>query len=45
MRKGKGRRIEVKEKEIPFLEIKVFDQNFNPIGNYSIQNFANKYLK
>jgi hypothetical protein len=42
---GKKKRIEIKEKEIPFLEVRVLDQKFNPIGDYSIQNFVNKYLR
>jgi hypothetical protein len=44
-RNSSRKRIEIKEREIPNLEIRVLDQSWNPIGDYSIQNFVNKYMR
>lgn len=45
MRRKNNRRIEIKERDIPFVEIRVLDQSFTPIGDYSIKNFVNKYIR
>lgn len=40
---GKRKRIEIRESEIPNLEIKVLSNNFQPVGVYTLPNFWKKY--
>ncbi len=42
MRK-RGKRIEIRESEIPYLEVKVLTNDFKPVGTYSLNNFFKKY--
>lgn len=40
---GKRKRIEIREADIPNIEIKVFSNAFQPLGTYSLPNFFKKY--
>lgn len=35
--------IEIKERDIPQLEIKILTGDYKPLGVYSLQNFIKKY--
>ena len=37
------KRIEVKERDIPNLEIRVLNRDYKPVGDYSLKNFMEKY--
>jgi hypothetical protein len=39
----KRKQIKIRESEIPFVEIQVLTNNFQPIGTYSLPNFSQKY--
>jgi len=36
-------RIEIKESEIPDIEIKILGPDYTPLGKYSLNAFAKKY--
>ncbi|MDI9395807.1 MAG: hypothetical protein QM426_10535 [Euryarchaeota archaeon] len=35
--------IEIRERDIPNIEIKVLSGNYKPIGKYNLKNFLKKY--
>jgi len=40
---GRKKRIEIRESDIPYVEVTVLTNNFKPVGTYSLQNFFKKY--
>jgi len=40
---SKRKRIEIKESEIPYIEVRVLTNDFKPVGDYSLSNFSKKY--
>jgi hypothetical protein len=40
---GRKKRIEIRENEIPFIEVRVLTNDFKPVGDYSLSNFFKKY--
>lgn len=40
---GKKKRIEIRETEIPNIQVRVLTNDFKPVGDYSLSNFLKKY--
>jgi hypothetical protein len=40
---SRRKRIEIKESEIPYVEVRVLTNDYKPVGDYSLSNFLEKY--
>jgi len=40
---GRRKRIEIRESDIPYVEVRVLTNDFKPVGTYSLNNFFKKY--